>query len=151
PAGRGGGVGKGLVAAQVALSLLLLVCAGLLVRSVRNLQVFDPGFDRERLYLVSTMFLGYKGPQTGTLLKQISERTSSLLGARAVGIAQDVPPSDRRLNITVDGAVTLPPEQMYVDRLLVGPGFFDAMGIPILAGRALTPRDDEHAPNVCVI
>jgi predicted permease len=149
--GRGWEIGKGLVAAQVALSLLLLAFAGLLVRSVRNLQIFDPGFDRERLYLVSTMFLGYKGPQTGTLLKQISERTSSLPGARAVGIAQDVPPSDRRLNITVDGAVNLPPEKMYVDRLLVGPGFFEAMGIPLLAGRAVTARDDEHAPNVCVV
>jgi putative ABC transport system permease protein len=40
---------------------------------------------------------------------------------------------------------------MYVDRLMVGPGFFDAMGIPILAGRAITARDDEHAPNVCVV
>jgi predicted permease len=149
--GRGWEIGKVLVAAQVALSLLLMVCAGLLVQSVRNLQGFDPGFDRERLYLVSTMFLGYKGPQTGTLLKQVSERTSSLPGARAVGIAQDVPPADRRLNVTVDGAVDLPPEKMYVDRLLVGPGFFEAMGIPLLAGRALTARDDEHAPNVCVV
>jgi putative ABC transport system permease protein len=149
--GRGWELGKVFVAAQVALSLLLLVCAALLVRSVRNLQVFDPGFDRERLYLVSTMFLGYKGPQTGTLLKQISERTSSLPGARAVGIAQDVPPSDRRLNVTVDGAANLPSEKMYVDRLLVGPGFFEAMGIPLLAGRTLTAQDDEHAPNVCVV
>src|SRR5213078_3332039 len=132
--GRGWEIGKGLVAAQVALSLLLLVCAGLLVRSVRNLQLFDPGFDRDHLYLVSTSFLGYKGPQTGTLLKEIWERMSSLPGARAVGIAQDVPPSDRRLNVTVEGATELPQEKMYVDRLLVGPGFFDAMGIPLLAG-----------------
>jgi predicted permease len=98
-----------------------------------------------------TMFLGYKGPQTGTLLKEIWERTSSLPGARAVGIAQEVPPDDRRLNVTVDGAVNLPQDKMYVDRLMVGPGFFDAMGIPILAGRAVTARDDEHAPNVCVV
>ena len=149
--GRGWEGGKVLVAAQVALSLLLLVCAGLLVRSVRNLQAFDPGFDRERLYLMHTMFLGYKGPQTGTLLKEIRERTSSLPGARAVGIAQEVPPNDRRLNVTVDGAVNLPQDKMYVDRIMVGPGFFDAMGIPILAGRAVTARDDEHAPNVCVV
>ena len=149
--GRGWEAGKVLVAAQVALSLLLLVCAGLLVRSVRNLQAFDPGFDRERLYLMHTMFLGYKGPQTGTLLKEIWERTSSLPGARAVGIAQEVPPDDRRLNVTVDGAVNLPQDKMYVDRIMVGPGFFDAMGIPILAGRAVTARDDEHAPNVCVV
>lgn len=151
--GAGGGwkTGKALVAAQVALSLLLLVCAGLLVRTVRNLQLFDPGFDRDHLYLVNTSFLGYKGPQTGTLLKEIWERTASLPGARAVGIAQDVPPADRRLNITVDGVTELPQEKMYADRLLVGPGFFDAMGIPLLAGRAITPRDDERAPNVCVV
>ena len=149
--GRGWEAGKVLVAAQVALSLLLLVGAGLLVRTVRNLQAFDPGFDREGLYLLHTMFLGYKGPQTGTLLKELWERTSSLPGARAVGIAQEVPPDGRRLNVTVDGAVNLPQEKMYVDRLMVGPGFFEAMGIPILTGRAITARDDEHAPNVCVV
>jgi hypothetical protein len=44
-----------------------------------------------------------------------------------------VPPSDRRLNITVNGAVNLSPEKMYVDRLLVGPRFFEAMGVPLLA------------------
>src|SRR5439155_17603646 len=96
-------------------------------------------------------FLGYKGPQTGTLLKEIWERTASLPGARAVGIAQDVPPADRRLNVTVEGATERPQEKMYVDRLLVGPGFFDVMGIPLLAGRAITPRDDERTPNVCVV
>jgi predicted permease len=149
--GRGWEAGKVLVAAQVALSLMLLVSAGLLVRSVRNLQAFDPGFDREGLYLLHTMFLGYKGPQTGTLLKEVWERMSSLPGARAVGISQEVPPDGRRLGVTVDGAVNLAQDRMYVDRLMVGPGFFDAMGIPILAGRAITARDDEHAPNVCVV
>jgi predicted permease len=148
---RGWEAGKVLVAAQVALSLLLLVSAGLLVRSVRNLQAFDPGFNREGLYLLHTMFLGYKGPQTGTLLKEIWQRTSALPGARAVGIAQEVPPDDRRLSITIDGITNVPQDKMYVDRLMVGPGFFDAMAIPILAGRPITARDDEHAPNVCVV
>jgi predicted permease len=149
--GRGWEAGKALVAAQVALSLLLLVGAGLLVRTVRNLKAFDPGFDREGLYLLHTMFLGYKGPQTGTLLKEVWERMSSLPGARAVGISQEVPPDGRRLSVTVDGAVNLTQERMYVDRLMVGPGFFDAMGIPILTGRAITARDDENAPKVCVV
>jgi predicted permease len=149
--GRGWETAKMLVAAQVALSLLLLVCAGLLIRTVRNLQLFDPGFDREQLYLISTNFLGYKGPQTARLIKEMRDRTASLPGARAVGIAQDIPPADRRLNVTVDGAPSLPNEKMYVDRLLVGPGFFDVMGIPLTAGRAITERDDERAPNVCVV
>src|SRR5439155_1797173 len=109
--GSGWETGKVLVAAQVALSLLLLVCAGLLIRTVRNLQLFDPGFDRDHLYLVSTSFLGYKGPQTGTLLKEIWARTAPLPGARAIGIAQDVPPAagaDRRLNVTVEGVTGVP-------------------------------------------
>jgi macrolide transport system ATP-binding/permease protein len=148
---RGWEAGRVLVAAQVALSVLLLVVAGLLVRTVRNLQAFDPGFDRQGLYLMHTMLLGHKGPQTGALLKDLWERTSSLPGARAVGIAQTVPPDDRRLNVTIDGAANLPQDEMYVDRLMVGPGFFEAMGIPILMGRPITARDDEHAPNVCVV
>ena len=149
--GRGWEAGRILVAAQVALSLLLLVGAGLLVRTVRNLQSFDPGFDREGLYLMHTMFLGYKGPQTGTLLRELWERTSSLPGARAVGITQTVPPDDRRLNVRVDGAANVPQDRMYVDRLMIGPGFFDAMGIPILTGRAIAAQDDEQAPKVCVV
>jgi len=153
-AGRGWEAGKVLVATQVALSLVLLVCAGLLVRSVRNLQFLDPGFDRDRLYLLHTMFLGYKGPQTGTLLKEMWDRTRSLPGARAVGIAQDVPPTegaDRRLTVTVAGVTGIPQEKMYVDRLMIGPGFFEAMGIPLLAGRGVTERDNERAPKVCVV
>jgi len=151
---RGWDLGKVMIAAQVAISILLLVCAGLLVRSVRNLQFFDPGFDREQLFLLHTSFLGYKGPQTGTLVKEVWNRTASLPGARAVGIAQDVPPAegaDRRLNVTVEGMTGAPQEEMYVDRLMIGPGFFDVMGVPLLAGRAITARDDEDAPKVCVI
>jgi len=85
--GRGWETGKVLVAAQVALSLLLLVTAGLLIRTVQNLHQFDPGFNRGNLYSVTTNFLGYKGPQTGALVKQIWDRVRSLPGARAVGIA----------------------------------------------------------------
>ncbi|MGH9221367.1 MAG: ADOP family duplicated permease [Vicinamibacterales bacterium] len=149
--GRAWEAGRLLVAAQVALSLMLIVGAGLLVRTVRNLQAFDVGFDRDGLYLLHTMFLGHKGPETGALIRELWERTSSVPGVRAVGMAQTVPPDDRRLNVIVDGNVDLPQDQMYVDRLMVGPGFFEAMGIPILAGRAITIQDDEHAPNVCVV
>jgi len=149
--GRGWQIGKLLVASQIALALLLLVGAGLLVRTVRNLQAFDPGFDRAGLYLLHTMFLGHKGPQTGNLIRELWDRMSSVPGVRAVGIAQTVPTDDRRLNITLDGAEPSTQEQMYVDRLMVGPGFFDAMGVPILEGRAITVRDDERAQKVCVV
>jgi predicted permease len=149
--GRGWETGRILVGAQVALSLLLLVCAGLLIRTVRNLQLFDAGYNRENLYLVDTNFSGYPGPRHGALVKQIWDRMSSLPGARAVGITLNLLPYDRRLNITVEGYAQRSGDEMYADRLLVGPGFLETMGIPLLAGRTITPRDDENAPKICVV
>jgi predicted permease len=149
--GRGWETGKVLVAAQVALSLLLLVTAGLLIRTVQNLHQFDPGFNRDNLYAVTTNFLGYKGPQTGALVKQIWNHVGSLPGARAVGLAIEILPFPHRLPVTVEGYSDQSKQEMYVDRMLVGPGFFDAMGIPLLSGRTITIRDDENAPKVCVV
>jgi len=149
--GRTWEAGKILVAAQVGLSLLLLICAGLLIRSVRNLQMFDAGYNRENLYVITYNFLGYKGPQTGVATKQIWERMSTLPGANSVGITFNVPPDDRRLKVTVDGYTPGPGQEMYVDRILAGPGMLETMGIPLLAGRTITERDDEKAPKVCVV
>jgi len=149
--GRGWETGKVLVAAQVALSLLLLVTAGLLIRTVRNLQQFDLGFNRDNLYVVTTNFFGYRGPQTGAVVKQIWDRLGSLPGARAVGLGLEMVPFSHRMPVTVEGYSGDPKQEMYVDRMLVGPGFFDAMEIPLLSGRAITIRDDENAPKVCVV
>jgi predicted permease len=55
------------------------------------------------------------------------------------------------LKVTVEGYTAPSEKEMYVDRMLVGPGFFDVMGIPVLSGRALGTRDDENAPKVCVV
>ena len=145
--------GKVLVAGQVALSLLLLVGAGLFLRTLQELRAFDPGFDREKLVVISTQFLGYGGPQTGNLLKRVAERMSAIPGARSVGMSMDlVPFSERRLKVSVQGYTPRKSEdEMYVARMLVGPGFFDAMGIPLLAGRAIHERDDETKPKVCVV
>ncbi len=158
--GRGSTVGKRrleagklLVAGQIAVSLLLLVGAGLFIRTLQNFRSFDPGFDQEKLIVVNTQLLGYGGPQTGNLLKEIWDRTASLPGTKAVGLTMDlVPFGDRRLKISVQGYTPHKSEdEMYVGRMLVGPGFFDAMGIPLLAGRGITARDDEKMPKVCVV
>ena len=149
--GRAWEAGKILVAAQVGLSLLLLICAGLLIRSVRNLQLFDAGYHRENLYVIAVNFLGYQGPQTGVATKEIWDRMSTLPGASSVGITLNVPPEDRRLKVTVDGYTPGPGQEMYVDRILAGPGLIETLGIPLLAGRTITARDDEKAPRVCVV
>jgi hypothetical protein len=142
-----------LVSGQIAVSLLLLVGAGLFIRTLQNFRTFDPGFDQEKLVIVTTRLLGYGGPQTGNILKEIWERTAALPGAKAVGLTMNlVPFNDRRLKVSVQGYTPHKSEdEMYVGRNLVGPGFFEAMGIPLLAGRGITARDDEKMPKVCVV
>jgi predicted permease len=122
-----------------------------LIRTVRNLRLFDAGYNRENLYLVTTNFSGYPGPRHGALVKEIWDHMASLPGAHAVGITLNLLPYDRRLKITVEGYAQRSGDEMYADRLLVGPGFLETMGIPLLVGRTITPRDDENAPKICVV
>jgi predicted permease len=151
-AGRGWETGKVLVGAQVALSLLLLIGAGLLVRSVQNLRSFDSGYSRKDLYVAYVSFSGYKRPRAGTTVRQIWDHVATLPGAQAVAVTSNLPPWGRRFNISVEGSKSASEkEQMYADRFLIGPGFFKTLGIPLLSGRVIDARDDENTPKVCVV
>lgn len=143
--------GKLIVVAQVALCLPLLIGAGLLTRSIRNVKNFDPGFDRENLLLFSTQFLCANLARSGLLLKEIQDRMTDLPGARAAGLSHVPPLIIPRSRVSVDGLRPRMNPQDFANRLLVGPGFLEAMGIPLLAGRDLSYRDDENAPKVCVV
>jgi len=143
--------GKILVVTQVALSLPLLIGAGLLTRSIRNVENFDPGFNREHLLLFSTQFLGVNLVRSGQLLKEIQERMSGLPGARSAGLSHVPPLIIPRSRVSVNGLSRQVNAQNFASRLLIGSGFFDTMGIPLLAGRDLGIHDDENAPKVCVV
>jgi putative ABC transport system permease protein len=151
--GRGWQKGKLLVAAQVALSLLLLINAGLLVRTIRNLRLFDPGFPRDHLYSAWMTFQGGR-PANGEMVKQISRLVQNLPGARATAFTFNYPLdgfSGSRFKISVDGRTPFTGDDAYVNRLLVGPGVLEMLGLPLLSGRAITERDDENAPKVCLV
>jgi predicted permease len=132
------------VVTQVALSLFLLVGAGLFVRSLRNLKNLDAGFDRENVMLFSLNTpSGYTLPQRVNLYQQALERLEALPGARAASLASFslLSGSGANSNIVVEGYANRPDEDMDCHRLSVGPNYFATMGIPLLQGRDFGPQE----------
>ena len=146
---------KVLVAAQVAVSLLLLIAAGLFVRSLQKLNSMDVGFNRENLLLfgIDGSLSGYKNEQLGGLYSRIQESVEALPGVRSASLSRHslIGDGSSRSGISVPGYANRPDEEMPVYGNRVGPGFFETIGIPILLGRGLTIHDNETAPKVVVI
>jgi predicted permease len=151
---------KGLVVTQVALSFVLLIGAGLALRTLRNLQNVDAGFDRENLLLfsVSPGQLGYKGERLANLYRRLFARLDAVPGARGVTCSSDALLSDSisDLGIFLEGAPIAadnnnqPIASGVTLFLSVRENFLETMGIPLLRGRALSPQDDERAPRVVI-
>ncbi len=146
---------KGLVVAQVALSLLLLIGAGLFVRTLRNLAQIDVGFNRENLLIfrVNPGVSGYRGERLTNLYQQMLERIEALPGVRSATLLQNtlLGSGVGGGNIYVQGYDSQPNEKLLADTQYVAPNFFDAMEIAILKGRRFTPQENEQAPKVAVI
>jgi len=135
---------KVLVVAQVALSLFLLVGAGLFVRSFQNLKHLDAGFDRENVTLFG-IDIGRTYPlaQRVKLQQQLLERLERLPGARGASFSHVGLLSGSRAtsDIAVEGYAQRPDEDMKCYQLWVGPNFFTTMGIPLLQGRDFSPQE----------
>ena len=148
------GLRKGLVVAQVALSLLLLIGAGLFVASLRNLRGLDPGFDTTHLlsFNVDPM-LNHITPQSGReYYRQLLDRIKGLPGTRSAALAvMPLLDGDEWDNsMTVEGySVKNGPTDPHMQ--FCTPGFFETLGIPVLLGRAFTERDEMGAPKVAVV
>ncbi len=146
---------KGLVVAQVALSLLLLVGAGLFARTLGNLAQIDVGFNRENLLIfrVNPGVSGYKGERLANFYQQMLERIEALPGVRSATVLQNtlLGSGVGGGNIYVQGYDSQPNEKLMADTQYVATNFFEAMEIPILKGRRFTPQENEQAPKVAVI
>jgi predicted permease len=137
---------KGLVVAQVAMSLLLLVGAGLFVRTLRNLTRIDTGFNRENLLLftVNPGAIGYKGERLANLYPQLLERINAIPGVRSATASEySLLGGMTSSTICVPGYTPQPGENMGLPRLAVAGRFFETMGTPILQGRGLIQQDNE--------
>ncbi len=150
------GLGQALVIAQVALSLVLLIGAGLFVRTLSNLKAQDLGFDQEHVLLVwaAPVQAGRHGPALADLCQTVQERLSSLPGVRSASVSmggvldgsETGVPSEQ---ITIKGQTPRP--GLSLRSIGVAPGFFETAGIPLLQGRDFTQQDAETAPHVAII
>jgi putative ABC transport system permease protein len=145
-----------LVVAQVALSLLLLVSAGLFLRSLRNAQGIDPGFDTRSLLLGSVDLLpnGYDEARGLALYRELLRRVQGVPGVRSASFAQRVPLGfDGRSDttISIEGYEPRADEELDIEYNVVGPGYFGTMGIPIEAGRDFAEQDGPGQARVVIV
>jgi predicted permease len=134
-----------LVTAQVALSLLLVVGAGLFVRTLQNLQRFDPGFNREGVLLVEL-----QGRRTA-VPAQLLDEVRRMPGVTSASVSTHTP-----LSGSVWSEPAVPSGQPLPERdtayfIGAGPGFFETIQTPLVAGREFTERDSRGAPAVAII
>ncbi|HEX3743668.1 MAG TPA: ABC transporter permease [Bryobacteraceae bacterium] len=144
-----------IVASQVALSLVLLVAAGLLLRTFRNLATADIGFDPDRVLLVNVNMFTAKVPPadfTGTY-RRIADELRALPGVVSSARSQLTPLGDSTWNTIIHSdvphAVVGEDDLVYFNQ--VDPAYFATLRTPLLAGRNFTSADSAHAPAVAVI
>ncbi|HEX8748972.1 MAG TPA: ABC transporter permease [Pyrinomonadaceae bacterium] len=144
-----------LVVAEVAVTLVLLVGAGLLVRNFVRLQRMEPGFDPRNLLTMQVAaprrLYGESG-QRAAYYKQMQDRLSQLPGVRAAAATSNLP-LDWVLNFSfeVEGRPKSPSDSPQADYSSVSPNYFDAMGIALRSGRKFTEQDRLGSPDVVII
>jgi predicted permease len=146
--------GRLLVAAQIALSLLLLVGATLLVRTLNHLAQQNLGFDRDHILMawVDPPAGGYSGPAAEAMIRQLADRARAIPGVRAVSISTTGTfAGDSRDLLSIEGVSGHTPDEMHADWTLVGAGYFHTLGIPLLRGRELNDSDELRRLPVCVV
>jgi predicted permease len=146
---------KTLITVQVMLSLLLLVGAGLFLRTLRNLQNQDYGFERSHLLLAefNAKLAGYKPSQTHSLHQRLVERLSALPGVRSVALCATPPISGGNWSssVTIPGYTPAPKENRHSILNRVSGRYFETAGISIVAGRGFNNADTANSQKVAVI
>ena len=137
---------KVLVSGQVALSLTLLVGAGLFLRTLRNLQSVDVGFQRENVVIVDVdpARLGYSGQRLRTFYDELLERTHRIPGVRSAALTAMTPMGSyaRSRSFSAEGYQPKAGERMVAFSNPVSSGYFTTLGIPMLIGRDFRPHDE---------
>jgi putative ABC transport system permease protein len=142
------------VAAQVALCVLLLVGAGLFLRSLRNAVTFDPGFDNKNL-LLTRLIVGrtLTKSQLEAFFRDVTDNLASETGVRSVSLTKVTPLSGggQRRGIIIEGYNPRPNEDIELNTNVVGVNFFNTMGIPFVKGRDFNSGDRAGAPGVVIV
>jgi predicted permease len=146
---------RALVAAQIGLSLLLLVGAGLFVRTLHNLRSVDVGFATDHLvsFGINPRLSGYQTEQVFPLYRRVLQTLASLPGTRAVAATDDpdLANTNDDGNIVIAGYNEHEDEDMQAEMPAITPAYFAAMQTPLLAGRDFTDADDAGKPPVAIV
>jgi macrolide transport system ATP-binding/permease protein len=153
PGARGGRritVSRALMVLQIALTLLILVAAGLFLRTLSNLQSLPLGFNSEQVltFQLNARQAGHDDPEIVTFYDRLRGEFAAVPGVRSVTFS-DSPLLGAGWSGTLVGTSAEPPKNSLV--LTVGPDFFSTMQIPLLRGRAIEERDRPGAPYVAVV
>ena len=145
------------VVVQVALSLVLLIGAGLLVRSYSHIQNANPGFNPQNVlsFRMSLPNSKYKGPAVTNFYKQLTDRLKALPGVESVGTSYSLPMSSVAFAwgpITIEGYVPKHSADFIMsNERFVSPGYFSAMGVPLVKGRLFDERDVKDAQQTVIV
>ncbi len=152
---RGAVVGKSLVTAQMAFCLLLLVVAGLFMRSMQALAQTDVGFDRDRL-LVARMdvrSMGYSSDQRQALYDRVLERLRRIPGVESASVSLNGPlgTSWRASSLVAEGYQAAPDERLMTNEEFVTADYFQTVGLAIVEGRGFTPDDGRPGSRSTIV
>jgi len=146
---------SGLVVAQIALSLPLLICSGLFLRTLRNLAAANPGFQQDHILTASVglNIAGYSNDEARLIRHKILDRVSALPGVEVATLTDWIPMTliQKRTDAYPEGYVPHPHESLLVENAEVGPRYFESLHIPILEGREFTQDDDQKTPDVIIV
>lgn len=156
-AGRGNRIRGGLIVAEVAISLVLLIGAGLLINSFLRLRNVDPGFRSENLLTMrlSLPLSKYgEAAQRAAFYTDLNRRLESVPGVKSSAVTTNLPlyRQGNSTSIAIEGRPDPPPNQEpIITTRVISPKYFETMGIPLLSGRQLTDQDTDNTRNVTVI
>ena len=148
-------LGKALIIFQIAISLVLMIGAGLLVRSLENLKDINPGFNKENvlLFSVDPGMIGYKGDLV-PLYKRLLDQINQIPGVQSATLSIHSPLDNGHGSTVPKIDAATPPSvkaMASVDVNVIGPAYFTTLKIPVLAGRGFTEADQADAPKVTII
>jgi putative ABC transport system permease protein len=148
-------LGKTCVALQIGFSLLLIVGAGMFVRTIQNLRSVNPGFETEHLlsfYLAPSM-AGYPAAGVAPVEQRVLEAIAALPGVRAVGATNDDDLTGDQImgDVEVSGYKPKPDEEFDVELPWVSNGYLDTLGVPLIAGRVFNASDTATSQKVSVV
>jgi putative ABC transport system permease protein len=157
PTASGGALNlrRAVVSLQIGLSVLLLIGAGLFVRTIENLRHVDAGFNTTHLitFHINPLLAGYKQPQIATLEERVIDVMRVLPGVKAVAASDDheLAGDSHGGNVTVEGYTSPPNEEFDIEESIVNSDYFHAMQVPMSIGRSFSDADNVTSQPVAIV